>query len=172
MSEPSPSSRPLVVGIGTDDRSDDGIGLDVVRALRAREIPSLDAVEGPGDLTRLLDLWEDRATVVLVDAMRTGAAPGTIRRWAPGDPRPAPTGGTVSSHGISLEDVLEIARGLDRLPPHLTIFGIEAEITDTGRERTGPVRAAVPEVCRRIEAELRESGAPDRTSGAGEPGRA
>ncbi len=156
------AARPLVIGIGTDERSDDGIGLDVVRELGRRGTLAADVREGPGDLTRLLDVWEGRDRVILVDAMRSDQPPGTIRRWDPDDPRPAPNGGALSSHGLSLADVLELARGLHRLPARLTIFGIEAGATEAGNVRSAPARAAVPEVCRRIEAELGGTGGPAR----------
>ncbi len=152
------SVRPLVIGIGTDERSDDGIGLDVARELGRHGILAADVREGPGDLTRLLDVWEGRDRVILVDATRSEQPPGTIHRWDRDDLRSLPTGGAVSSHGLSLADVLELARELDRLPARLTIFGIEAGATTAGTDRSAGASAAVPEVCRRIEAELRGSG--------------
>lgn len=157
MASPIPA-RPLVIGIGTDERSDDGVGLDVVRELRRRGTIPADIVEGPGDLTRLLDLWQGRERVVLIDATRSRATPGTIQRWDPDGPGPAVLGGAVSSHGISLADVLELARGLQRRPNRVTVYGIEAGSVVAGQTRSEGVRAAVPEVCRRISEEFSAGG--------------
>jgi hydrogenase maturation protease len=152
--EPDRRHRPLVIGLGTDARSDDGVGLDVVRALR--QDPGLEAevVEGPGDLSRLLDLWSGRTFVVLVDAVRSGAAPGTIERWDGLEATRLPSGIALSTHGLSLPDILHLARFLGRLPPRLVVFGIEARETGPGTARSVEVRAAVPDVCRQITREL------------------
>jgi hydrogenase maturation protease len=166
VAEDPDRSRPLVIGLGTDARSDDGVGLDVVRALRRDPVLRAEIVEGPGDLSRLLDLWSGRAFVVLVDAVRSGAAPGTIVRWDGGEAAHLPSGISLSTHGLSLTDILHLAGFLERLPTRLVVFGIEARETGVGTVRSPEVREAVPEVCRRIAREVA-----DRTTSAAPPPR-
>jgi len=148
------TDRPLVVGIGNDDRSDDGVGLDVARALQRRPAVAADVREGPGDLTRLLDDFSSRSRVILVDAVRSGAPPGTVHRWGGDEAAGLPAGTAISTHGVDVPSLLRLAAGLGRSPDDLTLFGIEAQTIGPGRSRTAPVRAAVAVVCDRIEAEL------------------
>jgi hydrogenase maturation protease len=164
--ELSQTPRPLVVGLGNDDRSDDGIGLDVARALRRRPGVPADVVEGPGDLTRLLDDFAERERVILVDAIRSGAPPGTVHRWSRDEAAGLPAGTAISTHGFDVPSLLRLAVGLGRIPRDLTLFGIEALETGPGRTRTEPVRAAVAVVCDRIQAEL---GAPVQARRASPP---
>ncbi len=147
-------SRALVIGLGADARSDDGVGLDVARELRQVPPFGAEVVEGPGDLSRLLDLWTGRPLVILVDAVRSGAPAGTVVRWDGEEAARLPTGYALSTHGFSLPDVLHLARFLGRLPRRLVLFGIEGREVGVGTERSPEVREAVPEVCRRIAQEL------------------
>jgi hydrogenase maturation protease len=154
VSDAADRARPLVIGLGADARSDDGIGLDVARALQREPRLGAEVVEGPGDLSRLLDLWSGRPLVVLVDAVRSGAPPWTVARWDGEQAAHLPSGIAVSTHGLSLPDILHLARFLERLPPRLVVFGIEARETGPGTVRSVEVREAVPDVCRRIAREL------------------
>ncbi|HUY21683.1 MAG TPA: hydrogenase maturation protease [Acidimicrobiales bacterium] len=76
--------RVVVVAMGNEYRRDDGAGLAVVRSVRPRlgelSTPEVDAVGiGPfGDPLDLLGQWDDAALAVVVDAVRTGAPPGTV----------------------------------------------------------------------------------------------
>ncbi len=160
MAERAVGSRPLVVGLGSDEGGDDRVGPEVCRALRAHGDLAADVQEGPGDLTRLFDLWSDRTFVVLVDAVRTGAAVGTVHRWDGAEAEHWPLGREVSTHGLSLAQVLHLGRGLGRVPPRITIFGVEIGDLALGTRLSPAVARAVPEVCRAIEREL--ANAPSR----------
>ena len=148
------ATEPLVIGLGSEHRGDDRSGLEVVRALRDRVRGAARLVEGPADATALLDLWEGREWVIVVDAVRSGRPPGAVVRLevAPGEV-PGPLGAT-STHGLSLADAVELSRSLGRLPARLTIFGIEAEELGVGDRMTPAVAAAVQEVCGRVLDEL------------------
>ena len=145
---------PLVVGVGNEERGDDGCGLAVVRSLGRELGPRCRIAECSGDLTELIELWEATDTVYLVDAVRTGGAPGTVHRIevgaAPLDARPA----AASTHGISLGQVVELARALHRLPRRLFLYGIDVAEVGVGAGLSAPVRRAVDETARRIAEEL------------------
>lgn len=159
MARERPAPRPLVIGLGTDERSDDGIGLDVVRALAREGRLAADLVLEAGDPSRILFAWEGRLSVLLVDAVRSGLPPGTVHRWDRDELGQVPSEPAVSSHSLSLAHVLTMARALDQLPPRLIVFGIEVAETGVGTERSEVVREAIPTVCRRIAEEL-EGGSP------------
>ena len=142
----------VVVGIGNEWRRDDGAGLEVARRLGSSPPPRTRVVEREGEPSGLLDTWEGENEVILVDAVSSGAHPGTIHRLdALAQPLPAELF-RASTHHLGLADAVELARALDRLPRRLEVYGIE------GRDfAAGPGLA--PEVERAVEAvtaELRE----------------
>lgn len=73
----------------------------------------------------LLDDFDGAGAVLVVDAVRSGAAPGTLVAF---DLLAAPTArprGKASSHGIGVADAIALGRALDRLPSRLDFLGIE-----------------------------------------------
>lgn len=159
MADPrgSPLLRPLVVGLGTDERGDDALGLEAVRALRAGARVDADLVEGPHDLTGLLEVWKGRRQVVLIDAVRSGSPPGTLHRWDAARGPPLPRGSEVSSHGLTLAHVVELAQSLGELPEELLIFGIEANDLAPGVGLSAEVKAAMPTLCTEVREQVSRS---------------
>lgn len=136
------TGRCAVVGIGTADRGDDGVGLLV--AERARELaPHGVAVVTVGTPLDLLDLFDRYPAVVVVDAVRTGAVPGAVSMMIVGED-PLPTGAAAAgTHGMGVAEAIELARALDRLPARLVLVGVEAAEVRPGAGLSEPVAAAV-----------------------------
>lgn len=148
----------LVIGVGNAYRRDDGVGLAVARRLKAAALPGVDVIEESGEGAALLESWREAEQVVLVDAVFSGAAPGTIYRFeVPGDTMPSRFF-HYSTHAFSVAEAIELARALDLLPGRMVVFGIEGAEFGSGEELSPAVRGAADEVLRRLEAELgRES---------------
>lgn len=129
----------LVIGIGNTDRGDDAAGILVARALertRSRELV---------DCVALLELWDGESDVVVVDAMRSGKVPGTVSRFdATASELPVRT--SSSTHSFGLAETIELGRALGRLPPRLTVLGIEADDVGIGDRLSEAVEQAVSEV--------------------------
>lgn len=146
-----------ILGIGSPF-GDDRVGWEVIARLRtggylARFPAGAIAAEccdrpGAGLVAHLAGA--DRA--ILVDAMRSGAAPGTIRRLA--DTDIDATAGLLSSHGFGLAEALALARALGAAPRRLIVFGVELSRARPGDEMSPAVRAAIPEVLAYIAREL------------------
>ena len=69
----------LVLGVGNPLMGDDGIGVELAHRLQERDYGPLVHVEEGGTLgMTLLPLLEDADTVILLDAVKTGAPPGTV----------------------------------------------------------------------------------------------
>lgn len=149
----------LVIGLGSPDRGDDAVGWAVAAAVR----DAVDAWGLPGvrvltheDPTGLLDLWADADVVVVVDAVRSGAAPGTLlavdagagagavadRAWA--------RTGRGGTHAFGLAAAVELARALHRLPERLVLVGVEGGRFDHGEPLSDAVAAAVPGAVRAV----------------------
>jgi hydrogenase maturation protease len=117
----------MVVGVGNALRGDDGAGPEVARRLRGRAGAADVAVrELEGEGVGLLDLWEGARAVVVVDTVRSGAAPGTIHRLdVTHRPLPAGLRGSSSTHAIGIAEAIELARVLGRLPRRVIVYGVE-----------------------------------------------
>lgn len=147
-------TRPLVVALGDPGRADDGVGAAVAREVAALRLPGVTVV-GRRDPTDLLDLFRDHALVVVVDAVRSGAAPGTVRTidiagTQDGDlslGRRRPAGGT---HAVGLAEVVALARALGGLPGRLVVVGVEGTTSTHGGPLSPQVAAAVPQAVRAV----------------------
>jgi hydrogenase maturation protease len=132
----------LVIGVGNAWRRDDGAGLAAARALRKRRIPGVKVVESGGGI-ELVELFKDASSVVVVDAMSSGAKPGTLRRFNAAK-RPIPTKCfRLSSHTVSLPMAVELSRALGTLPKRLVVLGIEGKDFRSGGSLSPPVERAV-----------------------------
>ncbi len=148
----------LVIGLGNELRHDDAAGLEIVRPLRDRaEEAGIDVHEQEGETLGLLELWEGADAVVLVDAISSGAAPGTIRR-IDGSVEPIPTHfrSSSSTHAVGVSDAIELARTLGRLPARVVVFGIEGRCFDAGSGLSEDVRAAIAPLAERVLGEAHE----------------
>ncbi|MEZ5727107.1 MAG: hydrogenase maturation protease [Burkholderiaceae bacterium] len=125
--------RPLVIGIGEPMRGDDAFGRRVAQALAAMNDARVDVVECRGAADALLELFEGRDRVVIVDACRSGEMPGTMTRFdATTGPLPAVLD-AASTHGFGLAAGIELARSLGRLPRACIVLAVVGEDFGVGR---------------------------------------
>ncbi len=142
MSEPS--AKISVIGIGNLHRQDDAVGRLVARELAKMAPSGVTVGESNGEGTDLLARWKLAEAVIVVDAVVTGATPGTIiRRDLVREPLGDLKPGT-STHAFGLAEAVEMARALGELPAQLLFFGIEAREFATGEAITAAVANAIP----------------------------
>lgn len=143
----------VVLGVGNRLRHDDAAGLAVTDRLRgARLRDDVRIVEREGDPTDLIDELHAAGEVIVIDAVHSGAEPGTVHRVdALAAPLP-PSLGSTSSHAFGIGDTIELARALGRLPRSLEVYGIEGGDFTTG---TG-LAPAVEQAADAVAAELAE----------------
>jgi hydrogenase maturation protease len=138
--------KALVVGLGSSHRGDDASGPEVVAEVAALRLPDVEVMV-MADPAALLDLPRSVDLLVLVDAMRSGAAPGQVAVLTEGE---LPPGTAANTHELGLADVIELARALDRVPPRLVIVAIEAAHFDHGMPMSSAVQEAVPAAVRTV----------------------
>jgi len=144
----------VVIGVGNEYRRDDGLGLLVARRLRGQTPPGVTVLEKSGAGLALMDAWANAGRVILVDALSSGAEPGRIHRFEAGDrPLPAAMFGP-STHAFGINEALEMARQLDRLPGRVVVYGVEGGSFSTGLGLTPEVEAVVEVVVGRVLAKL------------------
>ncbi len=140
----------LVIGVGNPFRKDDGAGPAAARLVREGGARGVRVLIRGGEGADLIECWEGEERVVVVDAMRSGAEPGTVMRIdAAAGPLPVEHFG-VSSHSMGVAEAVEIARALGRLPRSLVVYGIEAADTSDGEGLTPAVTSSVLSVAARI----------------------
>jgi len=126
--------------LGSRYRGDDAVGPLVADRLRAAGVMVLECDDEP---TRLLDAWAGLDLLVIVDAVSSGAAAGTIHRVDPGDgPLPRDLG-LASTHAFSVPDALELGRALGRAPRRVLVIGVEGAAFGMGDPVTPEVEAAL-----------------------------
>ena len=161
--------RILVAGIGNIFCGDDAFGVETVRELQRRPLPTLVVVRDFGvrghDLA--LALTEGYTAAILIDAAARGHAPGTVFVLELGAPEQAAAeafdGG---GHSLNPMAVLRLAAQFGSPLPKLILVGCEPAVLETedgAMELSPPVRAAVPRAAALIEslvADLLQAAAP------------
>lgn len=141
--------KTLILGLGNPILRDDSIGLRVVRALAEENPvdPSIVIDEDYWGGLRLMENMIGYDQVIIVDAIQTGAEPGTIHRLAPGD---LPTQRSASAHDVNLPTALVFGRQAGAaLPPdhNILLIGVEVDDVQTfGEDLTPKVEEALPRV--------------------------
>ncbi|MCF6148766.1 MAG: hydrogenase maturation protease [Candidatus Kuenenia sp.] len=122
----------LLIGIGNEHRSDDGVGLNIARRLKKLNSKQVVIAEHNKDGIALMETWKDFDTVIIIDAVSSGAETGTIFRFeAHTKPLPANLF-HYSTHSFGIAEGIELARTLNQLPPYLIVYGIEMVNYDSG----------------------------------------
>ena len=146
----------MVIGVGNPYRRDDGVGWVVAEAAGRRLGRQVQVRQSDGETARLLDAWADAAVAVVIDAMHSGAEPGTIRMVEPGEVPVPPL--SLGTHALGIAHAVAVARALDRLPQRLVVVGIEADDTGFGDGLSPRVAAAVARAVDLIARCVREDG--------------
>lgn len=140
--EPSDGRRigVLVLGLGNVLLSDDGLGAAALARLeRNYAIPPGVRLEDGGTLgLSLLGLIADAEQVILVDAVRTDAEPGTLLRLDGADVFDA-VRDRLSPHQVGVADLLEAARLIGRYPSAITLLGLVPENIELAVKRSDVV---------------------------------
>lgn len=130
----------LVAGIGNIFLGDDAFGVSVIQSLAKRPMPENVSVKDFGirgfDLAyALLDPWH---TVILIDTMSRGEAPGTLYTMEPSLAdlgNPASPDMAMNPHGMDPARVLQLAATMGNISARLLIVGCEPQ--DFGDELEG-----------------------------------
>lgn len=151
-------NKVLVIGIGNEDRGDDGAGIAVAKAIENSRLPDVAVRLESGEGLRLLTAWEGFERVILIDALESGSPPGTIHCLNPREHAIPFRIRSSSTHAFGLAQAIAMARSLDRLPPQLVIYGIEGRCFETGKGLSHEVKGAVRPLTQRLKTELQKGG--------------
>ena len=152
-------SRTVVIGVGNTFRGDDAAGREVAKRVRERVRDELEVVVCELEPTRLIDTWEGAGAAIVVDAVSSGAEPGTVHRFDATFEELRSREFRSSTHALGIGETIELARAIGKLPPRIVVFGIEGAVFRSGTELSGPVQEGVG---RAVELVLEEAGCTSR----------
>lgn len=151
---PPPACELLVVGCGNLLRGDDAVGPLLMRRLWERGVPQTVRLVDGG--TAGLDVafqMRGAQRVVIVDAARTGAAPGTLYRIPAHEVSELPPLDGLNTHSFRWDHALAFSAwllGPDR-PDDIVVYLIEGQDFEPGEPLSQPVATALEQVVELVE---------------------
>jgi hydrogenase maturation protease len=135
----------MILGVGNLLLRDEGVGVQVIKALEDRPLPAgIELLDGGTLGIDLLAYISEAERIIVVDAVKGGGEPGAIYRLTP-EILVQFKEQALSLHQVGFLEVLDLSEQLGNRPEAI-IYGIEPQVIDWGLELTEPVQAAVPRV--------------------------
>ncbi|MFC4945986.1 hydrogenase maturation protease [Pseudonocardia sp. GCM10023141] len=148
----------LVAGIGNMFLSDDGFGVEVLRALRSAELPpDVELVDtGIRGMHLAYQLLDGYDALVIIDALQRGSAPGTLYTLEHDLDAPRTGEPQFDAHGmdplsvLDQLDTLATSMGITRPVGRVLVVGCEPAVLDEAIGLSRPVAAAVEPAVRAV----------------------
>lgn len=133
----------LVMAVGNILRQDDGFADAVLQRLEAMELPAeVELFDAGTSAIDLMDVFNGRVKLVVIDAVRGGQAPGTLYRFSPEEVE-AEALPMNSLHQVGLIETLRVGELVDCKPQQTVVIGVQPEATGLGIGLTPAVAAAI-----------------------------
>lgn len=135
----------VIIGCGNLLRGDDGVGPLLIRRLwELGPPPGVRLADGGTAGMDVAFQMEGATEVIIVDACRTGAPPGTIFE-VPGEEVETPPLTAINLHNFRWDHAIAFGRWLlkERFPQKVTVFLIEAQRLEPGMGLSPAVQAAM-----------------------------
>lgn len=147
--------RAVVLGIGNTILTDEAAGVRVVEALeRGYALPAnVLAIDGGTSGMEMIEDLSDLDFLIVVDVVKTGAAPGTVVKIDGAD-IPVFFRSKLSPHQIALPDVLASLELLGTMPKEIIVLGVEPISLELGMEMTTTVAERIPQLVKMVVEEL------------------
>ncbi|MBW1895674.1 MAG: HyaD/HybD family hydrogenase maturation endopeptidase [Deltaproteobacteria bacterium] len=150
----APPKRIVVLGVGNLLLSDEGVGVHIANKLMDMALPpGVRVIEGGTDGFRLMNVVVDTDRLVVVDAVKGGATPGSIYRFDIKDAPSSPEEYKTSVHQIGILEVIHLSELLGKTP-ETTIIGVEPKSLEMSMELSPEVEAKIPRVIELILEEI------------------
>ncbi len=122
----------LVLGIGNPLLGDDGAGLVLLAELADAPDPLAEYVDGGTQGLGLLGYLQNRRALVILDAVTTGAPPGTVHVLRGEEALRLANRRSSTAHESNAGELLATAALLGHLPQEVIVVGIEPGSLETG----------------------------------------
>jgi len=150
-----------ILGLGNILMQDEGVGVHAVKAFQERySVPEyVELVDGGTAGLDLLEYFEGRDKVLIVDAVDFGRGPGHIDILE-NEAIPARFSTKASMHHLGLLEVISVSRLLNAMPKELCLIGIQPKTIELGLDMTPEMWDNVNILIERMAAKLREWNVP------------
>jgi hydrogenase maturation protease len=146
----------IILGVGNLLLSDEGVGVHVANELMKMELPpDVSVVEGGTDGFRLLNVITEADRLIVIDAVKGGAEPGSIYRFDIDQVKNCPSGFKTSVHQIGILEVIDLS-GLIGKTPRATVIGIEPKSLEMSMELSQEVKSKIPRIIELIFEEIKK----------------
>ncbi|MDR4506974.1 MAG: HyaD/HybD family hydrogenase maturation endopeptidase [Candidatus Brocadiaceae bacterium] len=153
----SEKNTTIIIGIGNLLLMDEGIGVHVAHELEKHRLPQdVRIIDGGTGGLKLLDLLYGANTVIFIDAVENGKAPGTITTFKLNEVCSVLQDRRYSLHETHLRDVIHMAAILDN-PPEIKIIGIQPKTVKYEMELSQELRNAMPDIINHVFKEIQET---------------
>ncbi len=136
----------IIMGVGNWLQSDDGVGVHAAQALALDPPSGVEVVDAGTDALSALPFFELADRMLIIDAVRAGGLPGTIRRFTESELAQQQSMTTIHAVNLLVSRHL-MAPGA--VWPEVLILGVEPGVLDYGMDLSQPVAAALPQVLQR-----------------------
>ncbi|MFH1703586.1 MAG: HyaD/HybD family hydrogenase maturation endopeptidase [Nitrospirota bacterium] len=148
------SQKIVILGVGNLLLSDEGVGVHVANELMKMDLPpEVSVVEGGTDGFRLLNVITEADRLIVIDAVKGDAEPGSIYCFDIDEVKSCPSGFKTSVHQIGILEVIDLS-GLIGKTPRTTVFGIEPKSLEMSMELSPEVKSKIPRLIELIFEEL------------------
>lgn len=160
MKAPGPSPLLVVVGCGNLNRSDDALGVCVIRMLHeawgAAPPPGVKLFDAGTAGMEVMFQARGASALIIVDACSSGSEPGAVFRL-PGSEIDTAHQPGYTLHDFRWDHAVHAGRRIfgDAFPNDLTVYLVEAGSLALGVELTEPVQRAAAKVCAFVERDIR-----------------
>ncbi|MBI4928853.1 MAG: HyaD/HybD family hydrogenase maturation endopeptidase [Anaerolineae bacterium] len=144
----------LVLGLGNILFGDEGLGVHAVQQLsRVCTLPDgVRCLDGGTLGLDLLCYFTADVRILILDAVRTGGAPGSLIRLE-GSQIPAALSQKMSMHQLGLQDLMAASALRGMLPERVVLWGMQPALMDWSTDLSAEVERAMPEL---VEAAIQE----------------
>jgi hydrogenase maturation protease len=138
----------LVLGIGNNLLTDEGLGVHAVRYLETHhpDEPGLTYLDGGTLSFTLAEPIAEHDNLIVVDAARFGQPAGTVCCLEGDEMDRYLTGNRASVHEVGLMDLFDIARLSETFPERRALVGVEPAELDWGEHLSPAVAPSLPHV--------------------------
>lgn len=144
-------STTLILGIGNNLLTDEGIGVHVVQYLEKHhaDTPDVTFLDGGTLSFTLAEPMAEHDNLIVVDAARLGEPAGTIKCLEGEDMDRYLKGNRASVHEVGLVDLFDISRLSGTFPKNRALIGVEPESLGWGDYPSPAVAPAIAGAARR-----------------------
>ncbi|RMF17778.1 MAG: HyaD/HybD family hydrogenase maturation endopeptidase [Gammaproteobacteria bacterium] len=142
--------KAVILGVGNILLTDEAAGVRAAEKIQQMCDfgDDVQVLDGGTAGMELLESLSDLDALIILDAVHTGDAPGTVIQLE-GEKVPGFFRNRISPHQLGISDVLAMLQLTGQAPRHLVLIGVVPESMDTGVGLTPCVEQRIPEMVNR-----------------------